>query len=322
MNSLFLITPWQIVLALFLDFVIGDPRSRFHPARMMGAVAGRLERWSRERFEDERRAGCITVVMTLVLTACGTTVLLVFSAAVHPSLLVGVKVLLLYSVVASRDMSVHAANVKNLLENNNLPEARQAVGLIVGRDTQALDEEGITRATVESVAESIVDGVTAPVFYAFLFGPLGAVMYRAVNTLDSMFGYKNERYVKFGRAPARLDDVLNWIPARLTGLLIPLAAFVLGYKPRQAWRILQRDHDKQRSPNSGWPEAAAAGALGIQLGGSNVYFGKVMEKPAIGDAEKPLDVTDISKINRLAIVAAALFVGLGGLFWWILPFAA
>jgi adenosylcobinamide-phosphate synthase len=178
--------------------------------------------------------------------------------------------------------------------------------MIVGRDTANLDEAGVARAAVESVAESMVDGVTAPLFFAVLGGPLAALLYKAINTMDSMFGYKNERYLKFGWAAARLDDLANFVPARITSLMIPAAAFLLRLDSRGSLFILLRDRLKHASPNSGHTEAAVAGALGVQLGGANRYFGKMISKPAIGDAARPIAPQDILRANRLMLLSSAL----------------
>jgi adenosylcobinamide-phosphate synthase len=192
------------------------------------------------------------------------------------------------------------------LKAGNIEEARGKVSLLVGRDTDILDEAGIVRATVESVAENTVDGVTAPLFFAFLAGPVGAILYKAVNTLDSTFGYKNERYREFGWASARLDDVANYIPARLTAMIIPVAAVILQLSPLNSLRILLRDGKKHPSPNSGLTEAAVAGALKVQLGGLNYYFGQPSMRPTLGDPVKELGKNDILRANALMFVTLIL----------------
>jgi adenosylcobinamide-phosphate synthase len=186
--------------------------------------------------------------------------------------------------------------------------------MIVGRDTAALDEAGVARATVESVAESMVDGVTAPLFFAVLGGPVGAMLYKAINTMDSMFGYKNERYRAFGWAAARLDDLANFLPARLTSLMIPAAAFLLRLDAKGALFILLRDRRKHASPNSGHTEAAVAGALGVQLGGPSPYFGRMVEKPTLGEAVRSIEPQDILRANRLMLLSSAITL----LFFFIL----
>jgi len=201
--------------------------------------------------------------------------------------------------------------VYQALKAGNLPLSRQKVGMIVGRDTAILDEAGVTRAAVECVAESTVDGVTAPLLFALIGGPVGAMAYRAINTLDSTFGYLTPLYCRFGWASARLDDLANYLPARLTAPLIGVAAFFLNLRPVQSWRILRRDGRKHASPNSGLPEAAMAGALGVQLGGTTIYDGEPLEKPTIGEALTPLTAKHILQANIVMFTTLALFLALG-----------
>jgi len=223
----------------------------------------------------------------------------------------GVGALLIYFAIAPRDLVTHGGAVQRALAAGDLTAARRRVAMMVSRDTETLDAAGVARATVESVAENLVDAVTAPLFWALVLGPLGAVAYRAINTLDAMFGYRNARYRQFGWAAARADDVANWLPARLTAPLLVLAAPLVGGEMRRAWRILRRDGRRHSSPNSGLSEAAAAGALGVQLGGVGRYFGQEVHKPTLGDARRPLEPGDIGRANRLCLAAAALFLLLG-----------
>jgi adenosylcobinamide-phosphate synthase len=232
----------------------------------------------------------------------------------HPWLGSLVSILLLYTTIAPRDLVRHSTEVYTPLAAGDLPEARRRVGMIVGRDTAALDEAGVARATVESVAESMVDGVTAPLFFAVLGGPMGAMLYKAINTMDSMFGYKNERYRAFGWAAARLDDLANFIPARISSLMIPAAAFLLRLDAKGALFILLRDRRKHASPNSGHTEAAVAGALGVQLGGPSPYFGRMVEKPTLGEAVRSIEPQDILRANRLMLLSSAITL----LFFFIL----
>lgn len=198
------------------------------------------------------------------------------------------------------------------LEQGDLNEARQALSMIVGRETSQLDEEGVLKACLETVAENASDGVIAPLFYLVLGGPILGLLYKAVNTMDSMIGYKNDRYLELGWAAARLDDLLNIIPARLTGLLLVAVAYPLGLNGRSALRIMLRDAGKHASPNAGWPEAAAAGAMAIQLGGSATYFGKQVEKATIGDAGQPLSITHYHQLVQMlygsSFLAVVLFL--------------
>lgn len=236
-----------------------------------------------------------------------------------------IAVFLLYTSVAMRDLIVHSKMVYRQLQNNDsasLDPARKAVAQIVGRDTAVLDRRGIIRATVETVAENMVDGVTAPLFYAVLFSffapltgispiflaVLGAFGYKAVNTMDSMFGYKNEQYLFFGRSAALTDDFVNFIPARLSGLILIPAAALCGYDWGNAWKVFTRDRLAHASPNAAHPEAAVAGALKIELGGVSQYFGKKIIKPVIGDDEREVEGGDILRTNRLMLLASFLFL--------------
>lgn len=269
--------------AFLLDLLFGDPAWFPHPVRLIGRLADRLERLCRRLTTNLYMAGLLTVVLVLAVTGGLTWGLLYGSAAVNPWLGLLAGLYILYASLAARDLARHSMQVLRPLCANDLALARQQLAMIVGRDTEALDAQGVCRACVESVAENIVDGVTAPLFWAAIFGPLGAMVYKAVNTMDSMFGYKNEQYLKFGLVAARLDDLANFIPARLTAMLVVAVAFLLGYNGRQAWRIWHRDHNCHASPNSGHTEAAVAGALGLQLGGSSSYFGRIVNKPTMGD---------------------------------------
>jgi adenosylcobinamide-phosphate synthase len=304
---------WHIALALVLDQLLGDPRWLPHPVRLIGRLQSILENQTRQLIPHARTAGVVTVLLTLGLTGGVTWSLLHGAQLLHPLISDVVAVIFLYTSFAARDLARHATAVYQALQQNDIALARQRVAMIVGRDTADLDEAGVTRAGVESVAESLVDGVTAPIFYAFGAGPIGAMLYKAINTGDSMFGYKNERYQEFGWAAARLDDVANFVPARLTSLLIPLAALFLGLKARASLRILRRDCRAHASPNSGFPEAAVAGALGVQLGGNSSYFGKKVSKPTLGDATQKIAARHLRSTVNLMLLTSALFFGLGAL---------
>lgn len=304
----------QIILALCLDQLVGDPRWLPHPVRLIGSLTLKSEKICRTVIGNQWAAGLISVALVLTVTGLATVGLLHGAALVHPTFGDLVSVVLLYTSLAAKDLAVHSRAVYQALAADNLALARERVAMIVGRDTANLDEEGVSRAGVESVAENMVDGVTAPLFYAALAGPVGALLYKAVNTMDSTFGYKNERYLRFGWAAARLDDLANFLPARLTGLLVVIAASLLGLSGSHAWRIFRGDRLKHASPNSGHTEAAVAGALGVQLGGTNNYFGKPVVKPTIGEAGQPVDKKHIIQANRLlfatTLLAALLLIAL------------
>ncbi len=301
-----------ILCAFFLDLVLGDPRWLPHPVRGIGWLILRVERVLR-RFTrspgSEKRAGVLLVVL-IVFSVYGASALLLFFASSWSSMLgFIIAVLLAYTTLAARDLSGSARAVLVHLKGGDLAGARHALSMIVGRDTADLDEQGITRAVVETVAENASDGVIAPLFYLALGGPALAMAYKAVNTLDSMIGYKNVVYKNFGWAAARLDDLANFIPARITAVLLSLAAWCLpGASGWDAFRISLRDGRKHASPNSGYPEAAVAGALGLRLGGPSAYGGLVLDKPSIGDGMRDFDKKCIEKSIRLMYCASTFAV--------------
>jgi adenosylcobinamide-phosphate synthase len=259
----------------------------------------------------ERLAGIVTALS--VYSACGFAAfaLIYLARLIHPLAADAVSIVLIYATIAARDLARHSMAVFRPLARGDMAEARRQVSMIVGRDTDRLDDAGVTRAAVESVDESTVDGVTGPLFFALLAGPVGAIVYRAINTLDSLFGHKDERYQWFGWASARIDDAANFVPARLTAPLVSLAAGMLGLRPAGAIRIMWRDARNHASPNSGWAEAAMAGALGVQVGGVNYYDGRPLDKPTIGDAVEPLAPRHIRQANALMFATAGLFLAIG-----------
>lgn len=297
----------QIVSALLLDQLLGDPRRMPHPVKLIGKAAETLEFFFRKRIDNHYIAGAFTVFFVLLTTALVTRILLDTAARPHPWIGDAASIFILYTTIAARDLSLHSRAVYSSLERRNLAEAKNRVGMLVGRDTTDLDETGVTSACVESVAENLVDGVIAPLFFAALAGPLGAMLYKAINTMDSMFGYKNERYLKFGLIAARLDDLANLIPARISSLLVIISAAILELSPKNSFRILRRDRYNHTSPNAGHTEAAVAGALGIRLGGPGYYFGKPVNKPTIGDPLNPVLPAHILQTNRLMLIST--FIG-------------
>ncbi len=296
----------QIIAALLLDALLGDPRWLPHPVQLIGWMALKTEKFFRIVIGHEKTAGVVTVIVVLAVTGISGWGLIHLAGAIHSYGDEAVSVLLLYTCFASRDLIDHSREVHEALKNEDLDEARKRVGLIVGRDTAGLDEPGVVKAAVESVAENTVDGVTAPLFWAVVAGPLGVLLYKTVNTLDSTFGYKNKRYLYFGWASARLDDLVNWLPARITGGIMVVAAFFCRLSATNAWRVFRRDRNKHTSPNAGQNEAPMAGALGIQLGGPSIYSGRVVVKPAIGDDLHQPEPTHIDKANLLLITTTAL----------------
>jgi len=303
--------PYQILAAVALDLLVGDPRWLPHPVRGIGWLAQRLERPMQRLIRNEKAAGIVTVLLVVLTAGVSAWGLIYLAGICHPLAADIVSVLLIYTTIATHDLARHSCAVFRALTAGNLEQARRRVGQIVGRDTARLDEAGVARAAVECVAESTVDGVTAPLFFAILAGPVGAMTYRAINTLDSTFGYTDDRHIRFGWAAARLDDLANYLPARVTAPLIGLAAAILGRCPMQSWQILRRDGRKHTSPNAGLPEAALAGALGIQLGGVSYYDGELLEKPSIGEPIVPIAAEHILAANAVMFVTLALFLARG-----------
>lgn len=301
----------QIWAALALDLLIGDPRWRFHPVRLIGGFARGLEAPLLGLVRSPRLAGILAAAAVVSGVAGATWGLLALAGLAAPLLRDLLSIGMLYTTFAAKDLAAHSGAVLEQLEAGDIPAARERVSRMVGRDTAGLDETGIVRAAVESVAENSVDGVLAPLLFAFLGGPVGAMTYKAVNTLDSTFGYRNERYRVFGWASARLDDLVNYLPARLSVATIAVAALFLGERPSHALRIAARDRLRHRSPNSGHPEAAFAGALGIRLGGPISRGGTIDDLPSLGDPLRPLARHQIREANALmfgaTLTAALLF---------------
>jgi len=297
-----------VLAAVLLDLVLGDPRVLPHPIVAIGRLISFLEPRLRRSIRNERLAGCLLLTLTVGFTYTVASLLLALAYLIAPDAALVVAMYLGWVSLAARSLHLESAKVAHALERGDLPGARVALSSIVGRETADLDEPEIVRGAVETVAENTGDGVIAPLFYLMLGGPALALAYKAVNTLDSMVGYKNERYLEFGWASARFDDWANYLPARLTGLLMVLAAPLCGLSGGNAWRIMRRDGRNHSSPNSGFPEAAAAGALGVQLGGANRYFGKIVEKPTIGDPTRPLTLAAYLGVVRLMYASELLLV--------------
>lgn len=315
MNWLTLSTPetWAIIpAAALLDWLLGDPRWFPHPVVFIGRLITLLEKQIRRLLRSELLGGLVLLVSTVGITVVMAAVLLTAAYSVHGAVGFAVAVLLSWSCLAARSLHQESALVAKALASGDLAAARQYLSFIVGRDTAELTEAEVWRGAVETVAENTADGVIAPLLFLMLGGPVLGLAYKAVNTLDSMVGYKNERYLLFGRASARFDDFANWLPARLTGLLLVLAAPLAGLSGSGAWQIMRRDGRNHSSPNSGIPEAAAAGALGVQLGGTNFYFGKPVVKPTIGEPLQTLAATTWQGAVRLMYGAEVLLLLLWG----------
>lgn len=308
--------------ALLLDFLFGDPRSIPHPVRGIGLLCEFYEKSFRNVMQRPFLEGLFSFCSVLGTTVFVVAALLAILLQTAPLIATLVAVYLIYSGIAYRDLKKHSMEVyRALISQNGLGSARVAIQQIVGRDTSQLDEKGICRACVETVAENLVDGVLSPLFFGILFSlipadpflnpismaALGIYFYKAINTMDSMYGYKNDRYRQFGTVAAVVDDVANFLPARLSGIVLTGAAFFLQLDYRRGWRVFKHDRLSHASPNGGHPEAAVAGILGVQLGGNSVYFGKTVHKPTIGQPVRDITPEDIVETNRLMLGSSLLF---------------
>ena len=299
----------SLLIGAAMDFCIGDPAWIPHPVRGIGKMTAAFERALRREGDTpgtEFRKGLIAALAVMGISAgtAGAAVRILFG--IHPLLGIAGESIICCFCLAARNLMQESERVQKALEQEGIEEARCAVGRIVGRDTGCLSRKGVIRAAVETVAENTSDGVIAPMFWFVLLGPAGMVGYKAVNTMDSMIGYRNERYEYYGKAAAKMDDILNYLPARLTGLLLVASAFLLRMDGRNAWRIFLRDRNASKSPNAGQAESACAGALGLELIGSAVYNGILVEKPTIGDPIREPEPEDIGRANRLMLTASVL----------------
>ena len=299
-----------LTAGFILDLLFGDPRWLYHPVCLIGKVIDRLEGILRKLFPKskggELAAGTLEVVLVCLL--CGGIPLGVLYVLYHSIPFAGflLECFWCYQLLAVKSLKTESMKVYERLTAGTLEEARQAVSMIVGRDTQNLSKEGVTKAAVETVAENASDGVIAPMLYMALGGAPLMFLYKGINTMDSMVGYKNEKYLYFGRPAAKLDDAANYLPSRISGILLSAAAVFAGLDGRHAFSIYFRDKRNHASPNSAQTEAAMAGALNIQLAGNAYYFGKLYEKPTIGDPVREIEPRDIIRANRLLYVTAAM----------------
>ena len=298
-------------IGFLIDFIVGDPQGLWHPVCGIGSLISRMEKKLQKNTADTPQnlllAGAALAVTIPCMTVVITAVLLLAAGFIHPYLRFVLMCVLDGWILAARSLKTESMKVYRRLKEKDLNGARYAVSMIVGRDTERLTAEGVTRAAVETVAENASDGVIAPLLFLLFFGPVGGFFYKAVNTMDSMVGYKNEKYLYFGRAAAKLDDLVNYIPARLTGLAFAAAACLIpGMSGKNAFKIWRRDRRNHKSPNSAQSESACAGALGVQLAGDAWYFGELYHKPTIGDALRPIEPEDIPRANRLMYVASVL----------------
>jgi len=304
-----------LVIAIVLDLVIGDPVTPIHPVRLIGNLIKKTEKLLYNRNLSKRLAGLLGVsislgiVIIIFLLMYNLTSFIPYGKEIF-------SIFIFYSTIALKDLAAHGLRVKSSLDGNDIMLARKNIGMILSRDVDNLKQEKIITGTVESISENSSDSIIAPVFWGLILGPAGALTYRVINTMDAMWGYKNKRFIDFGRAAALLDDVVNFLPARITGVLICLVSGLKGFCSEKdtgnqlttTWRIMIRDHNKTASPNAGYPEAAMAGSLGIQLGGEASYFGEIVKKQTIGDKIKNPEQDDISKSINIIALSVILFM--------------
>ena len=290
------------------DLIFGDPRWLYHPVRLIGNLIALLEKLIRKIMPvskaGELAGGFITVVLVLLL--CGIVPWVLLNLVFGLNVVAGVilEAFMCYQLLAVKSLKDESMKVYDALTGNTIEDARKAVSMIVGRDTQNLDQKGVAKAAIETVAENFSDGVIAPMFYMFIGGPVLMYIYKGINTMDSMLGYKNDKYIYFGRCAAKLDDAANFIPSRLAALLLIAAAYIGGFNGKGAVKIFKRDRFNHASPNSAQTESAAAGALDIQLAGNAYYFGKLYEKPTLGDSVKEPEAEDIKRVNKLMYIGS------------------
>lgn len=316
-----------LVIGFLLDLILGDPYWLWHPIRGIGNLISVTEKLLRRIFpktkQGELVAGVLLVILVVGISAGIPAALLVLVFRWNRYAGILLEAIMCYQLLATKSLKVESMKVHNALQTGDLEGGRQAVSMIVGRDTKSLSQEGIVKAAVETVAENTSDGSIAPIIYMAIGGPILGFCYKAVNTMDSMVGYKNDKYLYFGRAAAKLDDLLNYIPARISAYLMIGAAAIRGLPAKKAWSIYRRDRYNHASPNSAHTEAVTAGALEIQLAGDAYYFGKLYPKKTIGDNIRPVEIADIKKANELlyitAILGLLLCVGLKLLFLFFLP---
>lgn len=300
-----------MLVGFVIDIFVGDPYNFPHPIRAIGTLIAKLEKFVRSRFKNLRKGGVFLALTVLIVSTLIPLAVLFVCYKINIFLGLAAESVMCWHLVAARCLQKESMKVCYAVEEKDIEKARQAVSMIVGRDTDVLDETGIVKAAVETVAENTSDGVTAPIMYIALGGaPLG-FFYKAANTMDSMIGYTNEKYIDIGRFAAKLDDVLNFIPSRLTALVMILSAYLLGADGKNAARIWKRDRRKHASPNSAQTESVCAGALDIRLAGDAYYFGELHKKEFIGDDIRPPESEDIRRANRLMYCTSVIVLIVG-----------
>ena len=292
-----------LVMGYILDLIFGDPYWMPHPVRFIGNLISLLEKVIRRFISKTKRGeyigGIILTAIVVSISMVIPLIIILIAKTINKYLALIVESFMCYQILATKSLKVESMKVYDELAKNDLPSARKAVSMIVGRDTKDLTFSGVAKAAVETVAENTSDGIIAPMIFIAIGGAPMGFFYKAINTMDSMVGYKNEKYINFGRFAAKLDDVVNYLPARISAYQMILSSFFLRYDYKNAFKIYKRDRYNHASPNSAQTESVCAGALDVQLAGNAYYFGKLYEKPTIGDDIREINYDDIKKANRL-----------------------
>lgn len=316
------LTSLSLFLGVLLDFILGDPKWLWHPVVGIGKLISFIEKKYRDKHpedtpEGKRKAGTFMWILVVLITGIVSGVILYVGYKLGKTAYVVICTIMCYQIMATKSLKDESMKVYKSLEKGDLEEARMNVSMIVGRDTSVLDETGVAKAAIETIAENASDGCVAPLFYMMIGGPVLGFIYKAVNTMDSMVGYKNEKYIDYGRTAAKMDDIFNYIPARLAAINMIIASMLIWLDGTEAIIIFKRDRKKSTSPNSGQTESVCAGALNIELLGDAVYFGETVHKETVGDPNKPVENKDIKRANKLlyatVIVSFGLFMGVRAL---------
>ncbi|MBQ9277318.1 MAG: cobalamin biosynthesis protein CobD [Lachnospiraceae bacterium] len=297
------------ISGFLLDLILGDPVSWPHPIRAIGALIGLFEKkWNNKDEKKALRNGKFLVVTVILITGILTAFILLFGYYINVYAGMIIEIIMTYQILSIKCLKVESMKVYKKLKNDDLEGAKKAVSMIVGRDVEPLDKEGVAKAAIETVAENTSDGCIAPMIYTALGGPILGFLYKAINTMDSMVGYKNDKYLYFGRCAAKLDDVVNYIPSRISAYLMIVSSFISGkdFNGKNAYRIYKRDSRNHASPNSAQTESVCAGALGIRLAGDAYYFGKLVKKDYIGDDIRKVSFEDIKRANVLLYITSFL----------------
>lgn len=311
----FIILTIPLIAGFIIDCILGDPYRLPHPVRAIGSFIALMEKQIRRKMpENLRTGGVILALTTLIFSVCVPALILLAGYIIDIRIGLVVESIMCYYMICTKCLKNESTKVYKSIKNKDIEKARYCVSMIVGRDTAVLDENGIIKATVETVAENTSDGVTAPIMYMAVFGAVGGFFYKAVNTMDSMIGYKNKKYADIGRFSAKLDDFLNFIPSRITAIIMIFSAYILGLDGKNAYRIWQRDRRNHESPNSAQTESVCAGALRVQLAGDAYYFGELHKKKFIGDNIRNIENEDIVDANNLMYMTSVIVLILGVLF--------